>query len=90
MSKIVCVKCEVELYPECNDTVVIETAKCLDNKPYKLWFADIWKCPKCGMEVVCGFGNGPIAEHYQEGFEERMKQICGDSRRVVFDHEQGG
>ena len=36
-----------------------------DGSPYKLWTADLWECVECGVEVVTGFGQAPIAEHYQ-------------------------
>jgi hypothetical protein len=36
-----------------------------DGAPYKLWDADLWECPDCGVEVITGFGARPLAEHYQ-------------------------
>jgi hypothetical protein len=39
-----------------------------DGQPYKLWDADLWECPECGVEIIAGFGQGPIAEHYQEQY----------------------
>jgi hypothetical protein len=36
-----------------------------DGSPYKLWDADRWTCPACGVEIVTGFGQAPLAEHWQ-------------------------
>ena len=66
----VCVKCEVEMRPEKNDVGVLDMA---DFGPYKLWSADKYKCPKCGYEIVVGFGDDRIAEHYEDSFERSIK-----------------
>lgn len=39
-------------------------------QPYKLWRADLWKCPDCGHEIVSGFANSPMSEHYLPNFKE--------------------
>jgi len=65
----VCVKCKCELHPEKNGVGVLDMA---DEKPYELYDADLWKCPKCGMEVVGGFGYNPISAHYEEDFHAVM------------------
>lgn len=86
MSKLVCVKCECELRPETNGTTVVETAS---FGPYKIWDADTWKCPGCGMEVVSGFGNNPVREdHYAEDFKPWLETYLGNSRRIVYDNEK--
>jgi len=35
---------------------------------YKLWAADLFKCEGCGAEIVAGFAQSPMAEHYQERY----------------------
>jgi len=78
----VCAKCEnkyvprttglgSELRPEKNHVYVIEMA---DFGPYKVWFADLWMCPKCGHKVIAGFALECIAEHYQDGFREVLEK----------------
>lgn len=42
-------------------------------KPYKLWVGDRWKCPGCGHEIICGFGSGPIDEHYTKTFADNVR-----------------
>ncbi len=61
----VCPKCHVELTPERNGVAVLDLS---DFGPYALWDSDLWKCPECGVEVLGGFGNGPLSAHYQEDF----------------------
>ena len=39
-------------------------------KPYKLWMADLWRCPDCGHELISGWASQPISEHYKEDFAE--------------------
>jgi len=59
----VCVKCQVELTPEKNGVGLLDMAS---FGPYKIWEADLWKCPVCNYEIVVGFGRDAIAEHYDE------------------------
>lgn len=43
--------------------------------PYKLWMANLFKCPKCGHEVIHGFGLSPMSEHYQPDYLEIRGRI---------------
>lgn len=63
----VCAKCNCELYPKTNGVGVLDMAS---FGPYRLYHADLWKCPECGLEVVGGFGRGPIAAHYLKDFQK--------------------
>jgi len=86
MPKMVCVKCQCEFRPETNSTVVVETAS---FGPYKVWHADTWKCPGCGVEVVAGFARQPIREdHYADDFTPWLMKYLDSARRVVYDHER--
>jgi len=62
-----CVDCKTSYLPFKNDIVVLET---MDNKmqPYKLWCADLLKCPDCGSRIITGFGKKEISEHYKPDF----------------------
>ena len=66
----VCPKCSRELHPEKNGVGVLDLND--NGKPYEVYDADLWKCPSCGMEVVGGFGNSPIAAHYQDNFQKML------------------
>jgi hypothetical protein len=39
-----------------------------DQAPYKLWDADLYECPSCHHQVITGFGQSPLAEHYQPDY----------------------
>jgi hypothetical protein len=67
MPRPVCVKCEVEYRPEKNDIVVEEI---VSFGSYKLWCADLWKCPGCEHLLITGYGNQAFAEHYQNNYKE--------------------
>ncbi len=69
MHRPVCPKCERELHPEENGVGVLDMA---NGKAYKVYDADLWKCPGCGMQVVGGFGNNAISEHYMPGFQRMV------------------
>jgi len=65
----VCMKCKCELHPEKNGIGVLDMAW---FGPYELFDADMWKCPKCGLEVVGGFGYDSISAHYKPNFQETI------------------
>lgn len=66
----VCIKYGVELHPETNGVGVLDLA---DFGPYELYDADLWKCPSCGMEVVGGFGIGPVSMHLDPDFTRMVE-----------------
>ena len=47
-----------------------------DGQPYKLWDADMWECPECRARVIAGFGQRPIAEHYQPTYAEQRARLA--------------
>ena len=83
--KIICVKCQCELRPEVNGTLVVEMAS---FGPYKIWKADTWRCPGCGYEVTTGFGAAPIMHHGDEHFQEDLDLEKETARKVVYDYER--
>jgi hypothetical protein len=85
MPKMVCVSCEVELKPKENGVLVIEEAS---FGPYKIWYADVWKCPKCQTETVAGFGHDPLMEHYEEGFADFLEKAKSRASRIIYDKEK--
>lgn len=40
-------------------------------QPYKLWVGDLWQCEGCGAELISGFGQQPISEHYMPEFADK-------------------
>ena len=64
--KPVCVKCERELHMEKAGVLVRELFQ-KNTMIYKIWSADLWKCPECGLEIIpaSGFADKPLAGHYE-------------------------
>ena len=71
MSGKVCVKCQVELRPKTNGIAAVEMAS---FGPYKIWMADVWRCPVCGWEGILGFSSEPIAEHHRPHFAAELEK----------------
>jgi hypothetical protein len=84
MPKLVCSKCQIELRPIKNGVVVVEYA---NNGPYKLWNADEWGCPECEIKIVAGFPIDAYARSYQDGFDDRLKQIYARPDQIRCDFE---
>lgn len=63
MALVVCAKCGVRLKPSQNGVTAMQ---CLgDGKSYKLWFADLYQCSGGGTEILAGFAQEAVWEHYQ-------------------------
>lgn len=60
--------------PKQNSVTVEELME--DGRPYKLWDADLYECVECGVEVISGFGAGPLAEHYQPDYAEQRARLA--------------
>lgn len=42
---------------------------------YKLWVGDLWECRGCGHQLLSGFGQGPISEHYKPDYQEQRARL---------------
>ena len=51
-------------------------------KPYKVWASDKLECPGCGAQILAGFAQKPIREHYMIDFEEVRKKLKADQFQV--------
>ena len=68
-----CATCSTMLRPRKNDITVHVTMS--DGQPYQIWSADLWECPKCGTQVVLGYGQHAWAEHYQPDFARHLGDV---------------
>ena len=60
--------------PKKNTVTVEELME--DGNPYRLWDADLYECPECGVEIIAGFAQEPFAEHYQPSYAEQRKRLA--------------
>lgn len=51
-------------------------------EPYKVWSSDKWVCEGCRAEILCGFGQSPIAERHHEDFERLRERLCAGQLQV--------
>ena len=86
MPKSVCMKCEVELRPEENGVVVADMFQG-NQKVYRLWSADLWKCPLCGIEIVLGFAKGPFMIHHEGDIEAKLNELLLQGKTIIKDKE---
>jgi hypothetical protein len=60
--------------PKKNDVTVEELLE--DGQPYKLWSADLWICTECGVEIIAGFGQGPLSEHWRPEYADVKARLA--------------
>ena len=52
-------------------------------QPYKVWSADLWKCPQCQQQTVMGYGMDPLMEHYEQVFNEWFSLLLQNKAIMV-------
>jgi len=72
-SNVLC-GCGRFMRPKKNSVTVEELLE--DGSPYKLWDADLWICEECGVEVITGFGQHPMAEHWQPTYADQRARLA--------------
>lgn len=86
MSKTICIECEVEYQQIKSGNPIIEMFS-NPQKPYKIWSADRWECPKCNHQIISGFGYEPITEHFNNDFEDILNKVK-NNEFVVYSYEK--
>ena len=86
MHRPVCVKDQVEFRCSNNEVDVLDTSG-ESQRAYKLWSADEFTCPVCHTKIVVGFGNRPVVQHFEDGFDakvEKRKEWAANSNCTEF------
>jgi hypothetical protein len=87
--KFVCTECQSEYHVKEQGVLVIEMAS---FGVYKVWNADLLECRGCQKQVVSGFGDSPLMEHYEKGFNEWLellkKNYIANHKTIVYDYER--
>lgn len=86
MPNPICVKCQVEFKVEENGINIVEMFQ-KNKEVYKIWSADKWKCPLCGIEIVYGFGAMPLIEN-GEDTKAYLQELINKHATIIFDYEQ--
>lgn len=61
MPKTVCIKCQVPFIIDRNEVAMHAFSG--KGYYYSVW-ADRWRCPECGTEILSGFANQPFSVNY--------------------------
>ena len=72
MSVQICVECNRKMRVEKNGVVWEDLIP--PDVPYKLYMADLWKCPGCDWQIITGSATTPFAEHFEPGYAEKAKR----------------
>lgn len=99
MPKPACVPCGRFFRPHKNGARIIEcipvksrarrgAAHAIEWTDYKLWMGDLWRCDGCGAQIAVGWGQRPMAEHYQPEFgplRETATRVNGGPLIRIYD-----
>ena len=67
---IVCATCNRAMRQKKNGTSFVELAQ---DRPYKVWMADLWECQDCGALVLyTDSRQKPVAESFQDNFTAQL------------------
>lgn len=81
-TKPVCGKCRLEMFVSLNGVNVLFNA---GFGPYEVHQGDLWCCRGCDAQIVNGWGNGALASHIDEDFQQ-LADTCTyvvEERRVA-------
>jgi len=76
----VCVTCQLQYEVEKQGIYVVEMAA---FGAYKIWCADLHRCPKCGHRIIAGFADHRISEHYEPEFKELLQQVMESGNAYI-------
>ena len=82
MPRPICVNCQIEYRPEKNGVIVEEMAAGIGS--YKIWHADLWKCPVCGHLIISSYGNKELTRHSDPDYEKRRLAEVRAADGVVY------
>ena len=93
MMKPICVQCRRFFRPKRNGFYFLEgmptengavPGRSAPEKwaPYKLWVGDLWECQGCGAQILSGYCQHRIAEHYESDFKEQVAACGADQFQV--------
>ena len=74
----VCGQCHIALKRVRLGVTIIEMFS-RPPRPYKLWKADILKCPRCD-HCVLQSAQQPYAHHFEDGFDELVGDITAQGK----------
>lgn len=80
MNKPICVKCELAFEVERMGVYVKEI---YNMGIYKVWAADLLKCPKCGFEVIGAWGDNPLAMAHEDNRMKTVLEACDLSNQIA-------
>jgi hypothetical protein len=83
--KMICSQCEVELKPFKNGVSVIETEG-NPPKPFRIYEADMWVCPMCGIKIVTGFGQ-PVSRSYETTWYRDLQAALSNGT-IIYSHQE--
>jgi len=83
----VCGRCDAFMRVILNGVRVREMKP--NGQPYRVWAADLWRCPVCGHELITGFGDGPLA-HYGTKAYQKYVDAAGKRGELVTAHHISG
>ncbi len=87
----VCCNCQVGLKVIENGVMVLEMY--LENKEiYRIWFADIWGCPECEMQILTNPSTLPAAASHDKEKMESYKGLMNEKAiqgKLYYLYERG-
>lgn len=67
---VICIKCSRRMVKEKSGVVVAELLR--SGQVYKLWYADLFRCPECSIEVISDLADHAFAEKFTSNFTETL------------------
>jgi len=89
MPKVICAPCQRQFKPEKNGVIAVELYA-NNTLVYRIFRADLLRCPECGSLIVAGFAQKPYMAnwtHSEEDLRQHIKEVIEKGGTVIFDKE---
>lgn len=80
----ICAKCCKEMRPLKNE-VIVKYMMSKGTQPYEVFMADLWHCPKCNNQIIRGFGQNPVWEHWDKDKRDLDKFLSCYEPKYIFE-----
>lgn len=81
MPKLVCVPCQRQYRVVKSGNYVVDMFQ-HPPEPYKILNGDRWECPGCGHQIIAGFAQQPLAEHFEDRFQDLLDKVLADKNTI--------
>ena len=89
MKRPICVKCETQ-FQQIKTGIAVVDMFSSPPEPYQIWLADLFECPVCKVQIVSGFADRPLVQHFEADLKHWLQLWKAGGGFQVSNYERMG